>query len=135
MKSWTVDKRNKLKKILGRLSAEDGKYICRVIYRDPLTDIYKKLLIIYVFIIVSFLLWPFDFLFLSNDAGWIGKSKGIEFLGIGQAMSNSPTQEFFDRMVKGSGLTELIPFEVIYNTSLVTFKIIESIRTGEYIRL
>ena len=106
MKSWTADNSNRLKKIIDRLSAEDGKYICRVIYRDPFTDIYSILLIIYVFILGFFLLWPFDFVSLiRNDARWIGNSKGIEFLKIGQAVSNSPTQEFFDRLVKGSGLT------------------------------
>ena len=60
---------------------------------------------IYVFIMGVFLLWPFDFLFARNDARWIGESKGIEFLEIGQAMSKSSTQEFFDHLVKGSGLT------------------------------
>jgi len=61
MKSWTVDNSNRLKKIIGRLSTEDGKYICRVVYRDPFTDIYSVLLIIYIFILGIFLLWPFDF--------------------------------------------------------------------------
>ena len=43
MKSWTVDDTSRLKKIIDRLSAEDGKYICRAIYRDPLSHIYLKL--------------------------------------------------------------------------------------------
>ena len=64
------------------------------------------LLIIYVFILATFLLWPFDFyVYVKNDARWIGSSKGIEFLETGQAVSNSSTQEFFDHMVSGNGLT------------------------------
>jgi VanZ family protein len=100
------DRDNRLKKILHRLPIEDGKYICRLIYSDPLKDIYWVLLIIYVLILAGFILWPFDFyVYVKNDARWIGNSKGIEFLETGQAVSNSSTQEFFDRMIKGSGLT------------------------------
>ena len=32
------DRDKRLKKILNRLSTEDGKYICRLIYSDPLKD-------------------------------------------------------------------------------------------------
>ncbi|MBW2079248.1 MAG: VanZ family protein [Deltaproteobacteria bacterium] len=42
---------------------------------------------------------------VRNDVRWIKNSKGIEFLKIGQAVSNSSTQEFFDPLIKGSGLT------------------------------
>jgi len=63
-------------------------------------------LIIYVFILAIFLLWPFDFVFfVKNDVRWIGNSNGLEFLKHGQAVSQSSTQEFFDRLVKGKGLT------------------------------
>ena len=100
------DRDNRLKKILSKLSTEDGKHICRLIYSDPLAGIYWLLLIVYVCILAGFLLWPFDFYaYVKNDARWIGSSKGIEFLKTGQAVSNSSTQEFFDRMIKGSGLT------------------------------
>jgi len=106
MKNWTGENCNRLKRIIERISIEDGKYICRIIYKDPFTDIYSILLIIYVFILGGFLLWPFDFIFkVKNDVCWIGNSKGIEFLKIGQAVSNSSTQEFFDSLVKGNGLT------------------------------
>ena len=44
-------------------------------------------------------------------------------------------KRFVEAIIKGKGFAELIPFEEIYNTSLVTFKIIESIRTGECIKL
>ncbi len=99
------DRDNRLKNILHKLSIEDGKYICRCIYSDPLTDTYRLLLIIYVLILTGFVLWPFDFyVYVKNDARWIGSPKGIEFLETGQAVSNSSTQEFFERMVKGSGL-------------------------------
>lgn len=97
------DNSNRLKHIIDRLSPEDGKYICKVIYRDPFSNIYSILLILYVFILVAFLLWPFDF-FVKNDARWIGNSEGIEFLKVGQAISNSSNQEFFDRLVNGRGL-------------------------------
>ena len=97
---------NRLKKILHRLSIEDGKYICRLIYSDPFAGIYWLLLIIYISILIGFLLWPFDFdRYLINDARWIKNSRGIEFLGTGQAVSNSSSQKFFNHMVRGSGLT------------------------------
>ena len=100
------DRDQRLKKILNKLSTEDGKYICRLIYSDPLAGIYWLLLIIYVCILAGFLLWPFDFdLYLKNDARWIKNSRGIEFLGTGQAVSNYSSQGFFDHMVGGSGLT------------------------------
>ena len=106
MKSWTHGTINRLKKIIDSLPAEDGKFICRIIYRDPLTDAYSILLIIYAFILASCLLWPFDFVFtVKNHASWIENSKGIEFLEIGQAVSKTSAQEFFDRLVKGNGLT------------------------------
>jgi hypothetical protein len=106
MKSWTNNNCNRLKKIIDRLSAENGRYICRLIHRDLFKDIYPILIIIYVFILGGFLLWPFDFIFLvKNDARWIGNLKGVEFLGKGQAMSNFSTQELFDRLVKVNGLT------------------------------
>ena len=104
MKFWTVGGSIRLKKIINSLSIEDGKYICRLIYSDPFTDIYSILLILYVFVLGGFLLWPFDFL-IRNDARWVGNSNGIEFLKMGQAMSNSSTQELFDRLVNGRGLT------------------------------
>jgi len=100
------DNINRLKKIVKKISAEDGKYICKVIYEDPLSDIYPILLILYVIILGFFLLWPFDFISsVRNDARWIKNSKGLEFLKKGQAVSNSSTQEFYDRLVKGNGLT------------------------------
>ena len=100
------DRDIRLKKILHRLSIEDGRYICKLIYSDPLAGIYWLLLLIYVCILAGFLLWPFDFYrYVKNDARWIKNSRGIEFLETGQAVSNSSTREFFDQMVKGSGLT------------------------------
>ena len=100
------DRDKRLKKILNKLSVEDAKHICRMIYRDPLASVYWWLLIIYICILAGFLLWPFDFDFYrKNDARWIKSSRGIEFLENGQAVSNSPTQGFFDQMVGGSGLT------------------------------
>ena len=99
------DRDKRLKKILAKLSAEDRKHICSLIYSDPLAGIYWLLLTIYVCILAGFLLWPFDFeLFLKNDARWIKNSRGIELMGTGQAISNSSTQEFFDHMVGGNGL-------------------------------
>ena len=53
-----------------------------------------------------FLLWPFDFISqVKNDARWLRNSNGIEFMKNGQALSESPTGEFFNRLVKGKGLT------------------------------
>ena len=102
----TDDYTNTLKKILERISPADGKYICKVVYRDPFTDIYSILLIIYILILGGFLLWPFDFVSLvKNDARWIGNPTGIEFLKTGQAESKSSTRELYDRLVKGRGLT------------------------------
>jgi len=42
-------------------------------------------------------------------------------------------KRFIEAILNGTG--EPIPFEEIYNTSLVTFKIIESIRTGTCIKI
>ena len=44
-------------------------------------------------------------------------------------------KRFVEAIIEGKRLPELIPFEVIYNTSLVTFKIIESMRTGESVKI
>ena len=97
---------NRLKKIVDKLSPEDGKYICRVIYKDQFTDTYPILLIIYIFILGGFLLWPFDFAFLiRNDTRWLKNSNGIEFLKIGQAVSNSSSRAFFDRLIKSGSIT------------------------------
>ncbi len=115
MKFWTVangyammshDLYTKLKDILNKLPAEDGQYICRLISSDPLTFIYWKLLVAYSCILSIFLLWPFDFhTFTANDARWLKSPPGIEFLETGQALSESAHQEFFEHMIKGSGLT------------------------------
>ena len=106
MKSRIIKNRQRLIKIIDELSVEDGKYICRAIHGDQFEDIYLNLLIIYVFILGSFLLWPFDFVSLvRNEARWIKNSRGIEFLRTGQAVSISSTQDFFDRVVTGRALT------------------------------
>jgi len=106
MKSCMAENRNKLIKIINKLSIDDGKYICRVIYRDPFKDIYPFLIIVYIFILSGFLLWPYDFISKTkNDTHWIENSNGIEFLGIGQAVSNASTKELFDRLVNGKGMT------------------------------
>lgn len=100
------DRDNRLTKILQKLPVEDGRHICRLINRDPLTDIYWMLLVIYGFVLSGFLLWPFDFdAYVKNDNRWVKGSGGIEFPGTGQAVSISPSQEFFNRMTKGNGLT------------------------------
>jgi len=44
-------------------------------------------------------------------------------------------KRFVEAIIDGKRVTEPIPFEEIYNTSLVTFKIIESIRTGDCINI
>ena len=98
--------KNRLKTILGKISFEEGQYICSIIYKDPFKDIYKILLMIFVFILLGFLLWPFDFVFfMKNNTRWIKDPKGIEFFGTGQAISGISTQAFFDRLTKGTGLT------------------------------
>jgi VanZ family protein len=100
------DKNKRMKEILGRLSAEDCRFICEAICSDPLTGVYWILSIIYVLILGCFLLWPYDFyLFEKNNARWLKNPNGIEFLKTGQAVSNSYSQEFFDRIQKGGGLT------------------------------
>ena len=42
-------------------------------------------------------------------------------------------KQFIEAILDGTG--EVIPFEEIYSASLITFKIIESIRTGECLRI
>lgn len=100
------DNIKKLKKIVNSLSTENGKFICKLVYRDPFTDTYSILLIIYIVILAGFLLWPFDFVSSAkNDARWIKNSNGIEFLRIGEAVSTSSTREFLDRVVKSGRIT------------------------------
>jgi hypothetical protein len=96
----------RLKKILDRLSPEDGRYLCRLVAGDPLAGVFTKLVPAYILILVVFLLWPFDFVFYrTNGIRWINASQGIAFHQGGQALSTSSPKEFFSRMVKGAGVT------------------------------
>jgi predicted dehydrogenase len=67
-----------------------------------------------------------DFKHLTMHAG--GKSKAKKLLSQDKGQKNE-VRAFIDAIIEGTGSP--IPLEEIYNTSLVTFKILESIRTGE----
>ena len=71
-----------------------------------------------------------DFKSLSIHVG--GKKKVKKLLSQDKGQKNE-VKAFIEAIVSGSG--ETIPLNEIFSTSLVTFKIIESIRTGESIRL
>ena len=103
----TVNERNvRLLNILRRLPLEDGRYLCKVIYSDPLKDVSGLLLTLYASLIGLLLLYPFDFhALVKNDIHWIENSRGIELRGISQAMSHSPPVELFDLLTNGTGLT------------------------------
>ena len=49
----------------------------------------------------------------------------------------SITPEYVKKLIEAilSGGTEVIPFEEIYNASLVTLKVIESVRSGERVKI
>ncbi|MBW2005986.1 MAG: Gfo/Idh/MocA family oxidoreductase, partial [Deltaproteobacteria bacterium] len=61
-----------------------------------------------------------------------GKKKVKKLASQDKGQKEEITQ-FIDSIVKGKG--EVIPFNELFNTSLVTFKIIESIQTGQSILL
>jgi predicted dehydrogenase len=71
-----------------------------------------------------------DFKSLSIHAG--GKKKVKKLLSQDKGQKNE-MKAFIEAIRRGSG--ETIPMNEIFNTSLVTFKIIESIRTGTCIKI
>jgi VanZ family protein len=65
-----------------------------------------KWLFIYLLIFCLLSLWPLDFIFLKpNRVNYIENSGGIEFSGTGQVISRSTPEDFFNRMISGSGLS------------------------------
>ena len=71
-----------------------------------------------------------DFKSLSIHAG--GKKKVKKLLSQDKGQKNE-VKAFIEAITRGSG--ETIPLNEIFSTSLVTFKIIESIRTGSCIKI
>jgi predicted dehydrogenase len=71
-----------------------------------------------------------DFKSMTFHTG--GKKKVKKLLSQDKGQKNE-VKEFIEAVKEGKG--DPIPFEEIYSTSLVTFKIQESIRTGESVRL
>ena len=61
-----------------------------------------------------------------------GKKKRKKLLSQDKGQKEE-VKQFVNAILKGSA--ELISFKEIYNTSLVTFKIIDSIKTGESIKI
>lgn len=98
--------KNRLKKILEKLSGDERNFVYNVISQDPLSNIYSKLFLLYFVLISFFLLWPFDFIsFPKNDTQWIQEKNGIEFQKTGQIISVSPTNKFYNYITKNSSLT------------------------------
>ncbi len=61
-----------------------------------------------------------------------GKKKGKKLLSQDKGQK-AEVKQFIEAILNGTG--EVIPFVEIYSASLVTFKIIESLRTGECLRI
>ena len=61
-----------------------------------------------------------------------GKKKGKKLLSQDKGQKTE-VKQFIEAILNGTG--EVIPFVEIYSASLVTFKIIESLRTGECLRI
>ena len=71
-----------------------------------------------------------DFKCLTIQA--LGKKKVKKLLSQNKGQK-AEVKQFIEAILNGTG--EVIPFEKIYSASLVTFKIIESLRTGECLRI
>ena len=61
-----------------------------------------------------------------------GKKKGKKLLSQDKGQQTE-VKQFIEAILNGTG--EVIPFEEIHSASLTTFKIIESIRFGECLRI
>ena len=96
-----------LERIRDKLTHEEDSFLCHLIQRDPLHNIYVKSLLLYMGIATLFLLWPFDFIFVNqaNHLHWIPRAGGIDFQQPGQALSKGPTEALCGRLVAGHGLT------------------------------
>ena len=73
-----------------------------------------------------------DFKELTVYSGGKKKKKKLISQNKGQ---KEELKRFIEAIIEGKGMVGLIPFDDIYNASLVTFKIIESIRTGDCIKI
>jgi predicted dehydrogenase len=71
-----------------------------------------------------------DFKTLTFYSG--GKKKKLLTQDKGQ---REEVVRYIDAIIEGKGLANLISFKEIYNTSLVTFKILESIRSGACVKI
>ena len=68
---------------------------------------YNQSLIVYLFIAIVFLLWPYDLVFLKkrNNVRWLENSNGIEFPQQGQVLSLSSTEILCSKLMVGTGFT------------------------------
>jgi polar amino acid transport system substrate-binding protein len=73
-----------------------------------------------------------DFKTLTVYAG--GKKKKKKLLSQDKGQKEE-VKRFIEAIFKGNGLNDLISFEELYNTSLVTFKILDSIRSRACVRI
>jgi hypothetical protein len=71
---------------------------------DPLRHIYVKRLIVYLVLLTICLLWPFD-LFQRNQVRWLQNSTGVEFVGTGLIMTETPAVGLLDKLKQGQGLS------------------------------
>lgn len=65
------------------------------------------LVVLYLFILCSFLLAPFDFHFpfLSNDLRWLSETNGLQIKSTAGIRSPSSADKLYDAMVSGDGIT------------------------------
>lgn len=61
-----------------------------------------------------------------------GKKKEKKLLSQDKGQKNE-VQAFIAAVLNGTG--DVVPFEEMYSTTLVTFKILESLRTGQSIKI
>jgi len=96
-----------LDKILTKLTDEEKGIIYSLISRDPLTNLYNRVVVTYILMLFIALLWPFDFVFQreKNNVHWITRSNGIEFRQKGQVLSLSSTENLCGRLLIGTGFS------------------------------
>jgi hypothetical protein len=108
MKSPDLKKQSlTIQAVRNKLTPDEARLYSEFMYKSFLTAFYRKALIFYSVLLTLILLWPFDFRFFAktNHAQWADASPGIAFTGEGQAISNSFSIPFFEKLLQGSGFS------------------------------
>ena len=104
-----------LQGIIKKISVDEARFLSQIFCQDPLTGLYKKALILYVFFLSLILLWPFEFSYTSgkNHVKWNDAYPGIDFMGEGQVISRPSSKVFYESLMKGKGFS----LEVMISTA------------------